>query len=271
MNAPCPICSGALGDAFEATVLGRHRARYEHCAACGFLRAREPHWLAEAYSTAIAATDTGVVERNLAIARRLASLLHFGLGERGAGRYLDAAGGSGLLVRLMRDSGFEFFWSDKYCDNLLARGFEFAPEFAPCAAVTAFEVMEHLENPAAFVAGCLAQSGADTFVFTTELYAGAPPAPADWWYYSLETGQHIAFFRRDTLEALAARLGMKFHSAGGLHLFTRRRLSQARLRLCASRLSRVLAPLARARLGGKVQGDHAAMIARLRGAGGASG
>ena len=264
MISLCPICAGAMAEAFTARVLGRHAALYESCNGCGFLRVRDPHWLAEAFSSAIAATDTGLVLRNLQIARRLAAVLYFVLGERGRGRYLDAAGGYGLLTRLMRDSGFDFYWADKYCDNLMARGFAFSDALAPCAAVTAFEVMEHLEDPAGFIREALARAKSDTFIFSTELYAGPPPAPDRWWYYSLETGQHIAFYQRKTLEVLAEKSGLHFYSAGGIHLFSKRPLSRGLLRLCASRASLFIAPLAQKRLGGKVWSDNELMIAQLK-------
>ena len=38
--------------------------------------------------------------------------------------YLDVDGGYGMLTRLMRDYGFHFYWTDPYCQNILARGFE---------------------------------------------------------------------------------------------------------------------------------------------------
>ena len=264
----CPICRGAMTDAFDAVVLQRHRAQYENCSGCGFLRARDPHWLEEAYSSAIAATDTGLVARNTELARKVASLLYFTAGERGAGRYLDAAGGYGLLTRLMRDRGMDFYWADKYCENLLARGFEFKPELAPCRAVTAFEVMEHLEDPAGFVAEVLADARSGMFIFTTVLFEGAPP-PAEWWYYAFATGQHIAFFQRRTLATLARKLGLHFYSASGLHLFSADPLSSLRLRIGAGRLSHLLAPLARAALGGKTQPDHEEITRRLQAARGA--
>jgi hypothetical protein len=261
--AACPICGGVLAPAFEAVVLGRHRARYEHCPGCGFLRVRDPHWLGEAYSSAIAATDTGLVMRNIENARRLASVLCFGMGERGNGRYLDAAGGHGLLTRLMRDAGFDFRWSDKYCENLLARGFEFRPEHAPCAAVTAFEVLEHVEDPVRLVAEALTLTASDTFIFTTELYAGEPPLPGQWWYYALETGQHIAFYQERTLGTLAARLGMRLFSTPRLHVLSKRSLSRLWLSLCGGGASHLLAPLARSRLGGKAHADREQIVREI--------
>ena len=51
----------------------------------------------------------------------------------------------GILVRLLRDYGVEALWCDQYCENLLARGFEYNGECADL--VTAFEVLEHFVNP----------------------------------------------------------------------------------------------------------------------------
>ena len=63
----CPICTGKMDPCITAQDLGKHPAQYEVCNACGFLRAHEPHWLDEAYSSAIAAADTGLVMRNIGI------------------------------------------------------------------------------------------------------------------------------------------------------------------------------------------------------------
>lgn len=115
--------------------------------------------------------------RNVSLASKVAGVLYGVMGERGEGQYLDAAGGYGMLVRLMRDLGFDFYWKDKYCDNLIARGFEYRPDLGPCRAVTAMEVLEHLSDPVAFVEEVLAAAGAQTLLFTTELYEGAPPRP----------------------------------------------------------------------------------------------
>lgn len=259
----CVICAAAMRPVFTAQVLGKYPAQFDFCDACGFLRVREPFWLAEAYSSAIACTDTGVVSRNAHIASKLAALLYFCFKERGQGRYLDAAGGYGLLTRLMRDYGFHFFWSDKYCENLVARGFEYSLNAGPCRAVTAFEVMEHLEDPAGFVSESLAQAQCDTFIFTTELFSGSPPLPREWWYYSLQTGQHIAFYQARTLETLAKRLGLNFYSGGGLHVLTRDRLSRSFFKFCMGRTGRILASLARRRLSSLTVSDHDEMVRRL--------
>lgn len=260
----CPICDEALNFVFKAHILHKYHADFTYCNGCGFLKAHEPHWLEEAYSQAIASTDTGLVARNYQIAEKLAAMLYFAMGERGAGRYLDAAGGYGLLTRLMRDYGFNFYWSDKYCPNLLAPAFEFNAELNPCQAVTAFEVMEHLEDPAGFVSEALKQANCDTFIFSTVLFNGRPPAPDEWWFYSFDTGQHIAFFQQRTLELLARRLGLRFYSCKTFFIFTTRALSVAMLKFCTSRTSYLIAALARRRLGTRTMTDHVEMVRRLR-------
>jgi hypothetical protein len=97
---------------------------------------------------------------------------------------------------MMRDIGFDFYWKDPYSRNIHARGFEFDADLAPCTALTAFEVMEHLEDPLAFIQDALETAQTDTFIFTTELFHGTPPGPGEWDYYAPETGQHIAFYQQ---------------------------------------------------------------------------
>lgn len=246
---------------FTSTVLHKYQANYELCNACGFLCTHEPHWLEEAYSSAIAKADTGLVARNISLSNKVAGALYWVIGERGEGRYLDAAGGYGMFTRLMRDMGFDFYWADKYCDNLIASGFEYKPELGPCHAVTAMEVLEHLTDPVAFVEEILAAAGAQTLIFTTELYEGVPPPPDEWWYYTFETGQHIGFFQERTLETLGARLGLKFASANGLHILSKTAVNEGLWRLATGRWSSRLSPWwIRRRLTSKVMSDHRLML-----------
>lgn len=264
-DCKCPICKGRGERCFEAEVLGKYSAQYHLCDQCGYLWINEPHWLEEAYSKAIASTDTGLVLRNVDIAGKLSAMLLCGLKERGEGKYLDASGGYGLLVRLMRDSGFDFYWQDKYCQNILAQGFEYSDEIGVCKAVTAFEVLEHVEDPVQYIKDALDQSGACTFVFTTELLSGQPPEPGAWWYYALESGQHIGFFQKRTLEHIAKLLGMKFVSFAGIHVFSTSFKSSIGLRLMTSRLGRLFAPIfARKMLGSKTVADSDVMAQLIR-------
>ena len=259
----CSVCSNPMEACFTATVIRKYTARYEVCNKCGFLAVQEPYWLEEAYLRAIASADTGLVMRNVSLASKVAGVLYWIMGERCGGRYLDAAGGYGLFTRLMRDLGFDFYWADKYCENIISPGFEYNQEMGTCRAVTAFEVLEHLAHPASFIEETLSMSGAQVLLFSTELYAGAPPRPGDWYYYAFATGQHIAFYQRRTLEMLGTKLGLYFASANGLHIFSRTRVNEQLLRVVTGWLSSAAALWIRFRMGSKTMSDHDLMINRI--------
>lgn len=255
----CPLCASETEVAFSATVLGDRKAHYRTCRNCGLLFADRPDWLEKAYRHPIAQIDTGVMRRNLLNALRVTGILAF-LFPRGA-RYLDFAGGYGVFTRLMRDIGFDYFWQDKYCANLLAKGFE-REAGQEYALVTAMEVLEHVPVPRAFVTSMLEETGCDSLLFSTTLFEGAPP-PMDWHYYAFESGQHICFYQRRTLAFLADRLGMRYVHGGDLHLFTRKVVSPALFRLLASRLGVLAFPFVKPFLRSRTQADFAALRRRL--------
>jgi len=260
----CSICQARTSNAFKALVLNKYEAQYQICPQCGYLFTPEPHWLDEAYTSAIASTDTGLVKRNISISAKLACLLYFGLKERGQGRYVDMAGGYGMLTRMMRDAGFNFFWQDKYCSNLLAQGFEFDKDNSTCSAVTAFEVLEHVTNPLEFIKTSLEEAGTDTIIFSTVLYDGEPPDPNLWWYYGFSTGQHIGFFKRKTLEIIGQKLDLNLSSVGGIHMLSKRIISKNLMRvLTGSVTSRIGSHYIRMRLGGKTEADRERLLNSL--------
>ena len=259
----CCICDSKLVPAFTAIVLGRHKATYAHCRSCGFLCAQQPNWLEDAYSSAISSLDTGLVWRNIVVSQKLSAVLFFLFGERGNGRYLDIAGGCGMLTRLMRDNGFDFFWADRYSGNLLACGFEYISEMGACRAVTAIEVLEHTEDPIKFIRDALELGQTDTLIFTTELFEGDPPLPDQWPYYLFEAGQHIAFFQQKTLAAIADRLGLRLASAAGLHVLTKQKVNSLILHLCTSRLGAMSIRLIQEKLGSRTVSDRDLILERF--------
>ena len=254
----CIICGAATQPAFTGRVLGKHVAQYVQCPQCQHLRALEPGWLQEAYGEAIARADTGLVARNLQLSRKLACVLHAFFDPRAA--YLDTAGGTGLMTRLMRDIGFDFWWEDPYCANALAPGFE-APAGGRFEAVTAFEALEHMTDPLAFVRGAVERSNTGTLVFTTELFEGAAP-PQDWWYYAFPTGQHISFFTARTLSEIARILGLKFLTARGLHLLTRKKISPMHYRWVVGRADKGGFRRVSRKMSSRTQADSDAMLER---------
>ncbi|HMI30322.1 MAG TPA: class I SAM-dependent methyltransferase [Candidatus Limnocylindrales bacterium] len=206
----CRLCGGETAPLFERTVLGKHRVGFHQCAACGLTQTDEPTWLGEAYVDVIHPTDTGILARNLGARRVVATFLHLsGIRDEPC---LDYAGGYGIFTRLMRDAGFEYFWMDPYATNTLARGFEWTQGPAAPRAVTAFEVLEHLVRPLEEFKR-IADLGANWIITSTELHPGPKPA-SDWHYLSVESGQHVAFYRPDTLERLGREAGYPHVTAG---------------------------------------------------------
>jgi len=254
----CPICAEATSAAFIAKVLRKYEVTYFYCKSCGLLQTEKPYWLPEAYSDTITCSDTGLVHRNINISHRLTVLLFF-LFEMRA-RYLDTAGGTGLLTRMMRDAGFDFYWRDDYCQNIHARGFEFDSTHLPYRAVTACEVLEHVEDPVTYISEVLSQSGTDTVIFTTILYKGQPPEPGKWWYYSHESGQHISFYQRRTLDCIAQKLRLRLFTHGAFHMMTKRDVSSLIYRLSVSRISHIISPTIRLLVTSKTMTDCVKML-----------
>jgi hypothetical protein len=265
ISMECPICSNSMEVCFTALILDKYHAQYEVCKECGFLRVHEPHWLEEAYSNVIALTDTGLVMRNINVACKLAVVLYWILNERGNGCCLDVAGGYGMLTRLMRDFGFDFYWHDKYCNNLLAMGFEYKQSYGNCSVVTAIEVLEHITNPIHFIEQLFSFSGADTVLFTTELYKGEPPKADEWWYYGLSTGQHIGFFQRRTLLTIANRLRLHFASANGIHIFSKTEVNELLLNVITREwFSRIGLCWIRRCITSRTMTDHYLMLQKIK-------
>ncbi len=234
----CAICDSPCTEFATALVLGRYPAVYYECRGCGFIQVKDPHWLSEAYQSPIAIQDVGLVARNLAFAQTTAAIINICF--RDESRFLDFGAGTGLFVRLMRDQGFDFRYYDPYATNAFARGFEAALDHTErYGLITAFEVMEHLTNPSAVFKHLLAFT--DSVLFSTELIPSSRPKPGDWWYYALETGQHVSFFSHKTLEYLCSRNSVAFHTCGPFHLATRRKIRPISFRMaCRPRFIKLI-------------------------------
>lgn len=235
----CPICNHKRIKYFEAQVLRKYEISYLFCTNCGLLQTENPYWLDEAYSNAIADTDLGLVSRNLRMSKRLACILYFLLEKNGS--YLDIAGGYGLLTRLMRDIGFDFYWSDIYCQNIFAQGFDIVENKKSFSGITAFEVLEHVYDPIEFIKNSLKDAKTSTIIFSTELFQGSPPELEKWWYYALESGQHISFYQPKTLKFIADKLSLNLYSFKSIHMLTNRQISKDFMwQIVAGRISNIL-------------------------------
>jgi len=200
----------------DLDLLKKHRVQYFRCEKCGFIQTETPYWLGEAYSSAITRQDVGIMQRNQVNCEVTSAVLN--LLFPNVTSCIDFGAGHGVLVRMMRDRGFNFFWSDLYAENYYARGFERQGD-ATFDFLTAFEVLEHLVDPVSGLEQMMTLS--DNLFVSTCLVPEPLPALTDWWYTSPSTGQHVSFYTRESLRILAARFGRQLLSIGPYHLFTR--------------------------------------------------
>ena len=223
MADPCRICGTTAEPFAKARLLGSVDAEFERCPICGLVMAARPEWLDAAYAAPIARLDIGLLDRCLLLSQVTAAILRADRLRRG--RFLDWAGGYGAFTRLMRDRGYDFAHLDPMTHNVFAVGHqEFDLGDVRYDLVTGFEVLEHLEDPLTAL-GPVARS-TDRLLMTTQVLPEPTPRPGEWWYYALETGQHITFFTRGALERMAERLGYDGVATGSfLHLFYRGTLS----------------------------------------------
>lgn len=113
------------------------------------------------------------------------------------------SGPAPVLAQLLKRRGFETAIYDKY----------FAPDPLPESArfdlVTCTEVIEHVADPAAFLAQLKAHTEpGGTIALMTQFHDGSEALYRTWWYRRDPT--HLCFFTPRTLQTLAASLGLEY-------------------------------------------------------------
>ncbi|MBX2914239.1 MAG: class I SAM-dependent methyltransferase [Cyclobacteriaceae bacterium] len=174
----------------------------------------------EAYQNPINISDTGIIVRNYRQSRITTSLifLFFNRHEK----FIDYAGGYGLFTRMMRDIGLDFYWSDPYTANLLAKKFEIEPNRRYHLA-TSFESFEHFEDPTEGLGKIL--EIADNIILSTELLPSPTPNISDWWYYGPEHGQHISIYTQESFKKLAHKFQLHYYNLDNFHLLTKKKIT----------------------------------------------
>lgn len=226
--AKCKICDQETSVIFQKTILQKYLSDYCRCKNCGFIQTSDPIWLEEAYKSAITSLDIGLIDRNLYLNEQIPRIIEVAFPDHKT--MLDYGGGYGMLVRMLRDKGYNFYRQDLYCENLFAKHFDIQDaQVKRFDLLTAFEVFEHLNDPLLEIGKMFELS--DSIVFTTLLIPSENKEELEnWWYLSTLTGQHIALYSLRSLELLAKRFGKNFYSNGNnLHLMTNKLLGDEQL------------------------------------------
>ncbi|GAB3989827.1 hypothetical protein GCM10028807_15570 [Spirosoma daeguense] len=233
----CLICNAPAEPYCKALVLGTYDVQYFRCTQCGFIQTETPYWLDHAYDSAITKLDIGLVLRNELTAPVVQAVINRWFNQKG--KFIDYGGGYGMLVRMLRDRGFDYYRQDIHCENLFAKSFDIT-DTQPFKAelLTAFEVFEHLTDPVAELTKMLTLS--DSILFSTNVQPHSNVKPENWWYFTPETGQHIALYSRESLQKLADKFQLHYNwNNHDIHLFSRKKISNWEFRLIADfRLSK---------------------------------
>jgi len=234
----CKICNTGSSVFDKALLMTKYNVTYYHCPHCGFVQTEDPYWLSEAYSDAIADSDIGLIARNIYLSNIIDTILKI---LNPTSQLLDYGGGYGMFVRMMRDKGWDFEWHDEYCQNLFAKGHEMKQQHYEI--ITSFEMLEHLPNPMVMFEKLFALS--ETLICTTEIIPQHPPKINDWWYYATETGQHIAFYTRESLQVVADKFKKHLYAKHGIIIFSNEEIPSKKINLTFNhpKLAKLVLPL----------------------------
>ncbi len=216
----CRLCKTRSNFLFELLVLHKHQVKYYKCPNCKFIQTEKPYWLEEAYSSAIANADTGLLQRNIILSRKVSTIIYYLFNK--SNKFLDYAGGYGVFTRLMRDIGFDYYWEDRFAENLFAKGYEY--NYKNYELITAFEVFEHIENPIVDIKEILKRYNSRAIIFST--FLSSEQVDKSWWYFTPATGQHISIYNYETLKYIANELDLYLYTdMKNTHILSKKKLN----------------------------------------------
>lgn len=143
---------------------------------------------------------------------------------------IDFGGGTGLLTRLLRDSGIEVTSFDPYSSQFFSSGFQATLQDLKKEKtfISAIECIEHLEQPFETFQSIVRNK--QFFMFTTETNSVPSQNPNSinpWWYFSPKEGQHISFATSMGLKFFRERLGFNYYiRINELHIFSRKKCQE---------------------------------------------
>jgi len=220
MMTKCKVCGYENQISFQTKILNKYDISYYKCPKCEFIQSQEPFWIKEAYKEGVSDFDVFTASRsflNSKISSRIIKL-YFADKEK----FLDYGSGTGLMVRLMRDAGYDFYAYDPYCTNVFSKPFDINglnSNFKNFELVTAFEVFEHFQDPIKDIEDIFSYS--KSILFSTSLQPSKKVTTDNWDYINPLQGQHISLYSIETLKFIAEKYSCNLYTNGYcLHLLT---------------------------------------------------
>ena len=195
----CRLCNGETSFVFNNKILHKFYVNYYRCSNCESLQTEKPYWLDEAYEKSnLSEDDFGAAYRTLRNQEKVFILSKL-LNVRKA---LDWGAGDGLLCRLLRDYGLNFYSNDKYSVPKYSSMFVLT-DYNNLDLIVSFEVFEHMSEPNREI-GFLFEKKPNSIFISTLFYKNNEK---NWHYLHPNTGMHIFFYSQKSLEMLAIKYG----------------------------------------------------------------
>lgn len=229
ININCRLCDHLCRFQFSKKLLNKYDIAYYECIHCHSLQTEEPFWLNEAYGEDAEKYDTGKASRTLENFLNLPSLFNL-LKIDTEVPSIDWGGGGGLLTRLLRDVGYNFYCYDLHFKSEFAQGFQWKKQTSKVEVITAFEVVEHFSDPSIEWKKIFALNP-EFVICSTEIYRNQRE---DWFYLSPINGQHIFFYSEIALAIIAESFSYTVYNIGCYLLFCKTSLSSSQLESIAS-------------------------------------
>lgn len=236
----CNICGSLSRFIFKKLFLQKYDVALFQCTSCGFIQTEKPYWLEEAYRLPFTPLDVFLTSRPLELSQITENLIlnYFDY----TANFIDYGGGIGVFTRMMRDRGLQFYRQDKYAQNLFTQYFDIndlSSDLRRFELATCFEVLEHLEHPL--------DELSEIFSLTDNIFCSTLIQPSislleleSWAYIGELHGQHISFYTKETMKAIAEKFNCNYYPTrrSSLHLFTSKSIDNVSL----SRLSKNSTP-----------------------------
>jgi hypothetical protein len=200
MDSNCRLCDGLLTNKFSKKLLKKYSVNFYECEECKSLQTEKPYWLEEAYADWLTNFDTGVygrVSKTFLVSFTICKLFKLK-------NVLDYGGGDGLFCRIMRDYYLNCFSYDKFSKNIYSKEF-LNRNFTTPDLLTSYEAAEHFSQPMEEFKKIFALKP-KIFLMTTAIYKNQGQ---NWDYLEADTGQHIFFYSKKSLEFIAKKFNYK--------------------------------------------------------------